>query len=205
MRACYSGNRELALKLYNRCPKSVEIRNKDGEDCLQISKSQNFPEIATVLECLEAARILESKNASYLTITPQTEEFVRPFEVVTRKQKQKSPTPLEFQTQRLIFKVKKKYRKELMESEFIDVETLSDEDQSQSQKLTTDQRVLNLAEQFLKALPERIKNHDEIMQWEECSCNGSEDLGIESMTSEDFDQYREILTPNSVSPVSRYE
>ena len=54
-----------------------------------------------------------------------------------------------------------------------------------------DQRVLTLAEQFLAAMPARIKNDqgDEVMQWEECSCydaSQSDDLGIESM-GDDFD------------------
>ena len=47
-------------------------------------------------------------------------------------------------------------------SPYIDVEALSDEDSTQSQKLCTDQaedqRVLTLAEQFLAAMPARIKN-----------------------------------------------
>ena len=45
-------------------------------------------------------------------------------------------------------------------SPFIDVEALSDEDTNQSQKLNEqaeDQRVLTLAEQFLAAMPARIK------------------------------------------------
>ena len=80
-------------------------------------------------------------------------------------------------------------------SPYIDVEALSDEDSTQSQKLCTDQaedqRVLTLAEQFLAAMPARIKNDqgDEVMQWEECSCydaSQSDDLGIESM-GDDFD------------------
>ena len=121
-------------------------------------------------------------------------------------------------------------------SPYIDVEALSDEDQStQSQRLcsganpdilniinnkTDDQRVLTLAEQFLAAMPARIK-HDsqsqesEIMQWDECSCDASQsdDLGIESMGDDfDFDfsvveetyaRYRDnAYTPSSVSPVS---
>ena len=56
-----------------------------------------------------------------------------------------------------------------------------------------DQKVLTLAEQFLAAMPARIKNpndhdnhhgHDhDPMQWEDCSCDASQsdDLGIESM------------------------
>ena len=61
-----------------------------------------------------------------------------------------------------------------------------------------DQKVLTLAEQFLAAMPARIKNpndhndhghhvHDP-MQWEDCSCDASQsdDLGIESM-GDDYD------------------
>ena len=39
MRACLSGNRELALKLYNRDPKALAIINARGETCLNIAKS----------------------------------------------------------------------------------------------------------------------------------------------------------------------
>ena len=52
------------------------------------------PDIATVLECLEAARLLESKNDSYLSITPQDEteedKFVKPFEILSKKIRTKS-------------------------------------------------------------------------------------------------------------------
>ena len=82
MRACFGGNRELALKLYNRNPKVLQMNNIQGENCLAIAKSSGHHDIATVLECLEAARILESKNDSYLTITPQDEkQFLKPFEI----------------------------------------------------------------------------------------------------------------------------
>ena len=82
MRACFGGNRELALKLYNRNPKVLQMNNNQGENCLAIAKSSGHHDIATVLECLEAARILESKNDSYLTITPQDEkQFLKPFEI----------------------------------------------------------------------------------------------------------------------------
>lgn len=102
-------------------------------------------------------------------------------------------------------------------SPFIDVEALSDEDSTQSQKLnheTEDQRVLTLAEQFLAAMPARIKKDQssdasEVMQWDECSfASQSDDLGIESM-GDDFDiefddpfRYREDVSVSSVSPVS---
>ena len=84
-------------------------------------------------------------------------------------------------------------------SPFIDVEALSDEDSTQSQKLnheTEDQRVLTLAEQFLAAMPARIKKPDQstgdcnesVMQWDECSfASQSDDLGIESMIGDDFE------------------
>ena len=90
MRACLSGHRELALKLYNRNPKALAIVNNNGENCLTIAKSSGHPDIATVLECLEAARLLESKNNSYLSITPQDIEeeevkFVKPFEILSAK------------------------------------------------------------------------------------------------------------------------
>ena len=103
-------------------------------------------------------------------------------------------------------------------SPFIDVEALSDEDSNtQSQKLnheTEDQRVLTLAEQFLAAMPARIKKDQstdqEVMQWDECMsfASQSDDLGIESM-GDDFDiefddafRYREDVSVSSVSPVS---
>ena len=97
MRACISGNRVLALKLYNRNPKALAITNARGENCLNIAKSYGHPDIATVLECLEAARLLESKNDSYLSITPQDIEepnekvtFVKPFEILSKKSRTKS-------------------------------------------------------------------------------------------------------------------
>ena len=97
-------------------------------------------------------------------------------------------------------------------SPIIDVETLSDEEypkeSTQSQRLSLtdatsnldpasgDQKVLTLAEQFLAAMPARIKHpndhshhhfhhgdqgdHHEVMQWDDCSCDASQsdDLGI---------------------------
>jgi hypothetical protein len=83
--------------------------------------------------------------------------------------------------------------------------------------------VLTLAEQFLAAMPARIKNDQvlggdqiEPMQLDDnnCSCDASQsdDLGIESMGDDldfDFDfnieetyNYRDVYTPSSVSPVS---
>ena len=97
MRACISGNRVLALKLYNRNPKALAMINAKGENCLNIAKSYGHPVIATVLECLEAARLLESKNSSYLSITPQDIEaqeedvkFVKPYEILSKKIRTKS-------------------------------------------------------------------------------------------------------------------
>ena len=82
MRACIRGNRELALKLYNRNPKVLQLTNDKNQTCLDLAKHAGHPDIATVLECLEAARILESKNDSYLTITPQDEDkFIKPLDI----------------------------------------------------------------------------------------------------------------------------
>lgn len=103
-------------------------------------------------------------------------------------------------------------------SPFIDVEALSDEDENGAASTASrrlddqveDQRVLTLAEQFLAAMPDRIK-HVEEMHWEECSCDASQsdDLGIESMGDDlelaDLEaySYRDVYTPaSSVSPVS---
>ena len=94
MRACYGGNRELALKLYNRRPQILQLLNSQGENCLAIAKSSGNHDIATVLECLEAARILESKNDSYLSITPQDleeeKQFLKPFEIKKSNHRTKS-------------------------------------------------------------------------------------------------------------------
>ena len=60
MRACISGNRVLALKLYNRNPKALAITNARGENCLNIAKSSGHPDIATVLECLEVFFLFEN-------------------------------------------------------------------------------------------------------------------------------------------------
>ena len=60
MRACISGNRVLALKLYNRNPKALAITNARGENCLNIAKSYGHPDIATVLECLEVFFLFEN-------------------------------------------------------------------------------------------------------------------------------------------------
>ena len=96
MRACYGGNRELALKLYNRNPKMLQLVNTQGENCLAIAKNCENHDIATVLECLEAARILESKNDSYLSITPQDQleqdekQFLKPFEIIKKSSRTKS-------------------------------------------------------------------------------------------------------------------
>ena len=93
MRACLRGNRELALKLYNRSPGLLKLTNDNGCTCLDLAKSAGHPDIATVLECLEAARILESKNESYLTITPQEEPevmFIKPSHEFSKKIRTKS-------------------------------------------------------------------------------------------------------------------
>ena len=62
MRACLSGHRELALKLYNRNPKALKIVNDNGENCLTIAKSSGHPDIATVLECKAAVRELRAND-----------------------------------------------------------------------------------------------------------------------------------------------
>ena len=91
MRACWSGNRELALKLYNKNHQVVKILNEKGQNCLEVAKNAGHPDIATVLECLEAARVLESKNESFLTITPHQRHimdephFAKPFGISSSK------------------------------------------------------------------------------------------------------------------------
>ncbi len=117
-------------------------------------------------------------------------------------------------------------------SPFIDVEALSDEDNndksaktsnSKAVEATEDQKVLTLAEQFLAAMPARIKYNDHdhepmIVDHVDFPCDASvsqsDDLGIESMGDDldfDFDfsldetcnyNYRDVCTPSSVSPVS---
>ena len=93
MRACWSGNRELTLKLYNKNHQVVKILNEKGQNCLEVAKIAGHPDIATVLECLEAARVLESKNESFLTITPHQRHhniidephFAKPFGISSSK------------------------------------------------------------------------------------------------------------------------
>ena len=124
-------------------------------------------------------------------------------------------------------------------SPFIDVEAVSDEEaekglaaasvkaEIKANEATEDQRVLTLAEQFLAAMPARIKNNDGVSglgglcQEHEpmiidhdfpCDASQSDDLGIESMGDDldfEFDfsldetyNYRDVCTPSSVSPVS---
>ncbi len=299
MRACLAGNQDLALKLYNRNPRIIEKTNSKGEDCLAIAKSAGFAQIATTLECLEAARKIESKGNSFLTIRPQNETFAKPLEILLNKKirtksldehrltstgsgsaaaagqnrcrmklRSCSPAssgscsplqqPLTISvesprsssssvTRKYLFSKRasldwasrfgaKSSRIRLKSgsledpyaennnpgSPFVDVEALSDEDSNtQSEKLsseTEDQRVLSLAEQFLAAMPARIKHdhQDVYMRGDEfhhfggddCSCDASQsdDLGIESMTGDDFDlddRYRDVYTPaSSVSSVS---
>ena len=123
------------------------------------------------------------------------------------------------------------------DSPFIDVEGISDEeDQPKAKKESEDgdlaikleevedQKVLTLAEQFIAAMPERIKNEsDEPMlicgspgPSFDCAASQSDDLGVESMCDDlDFDfnfeestnyassAYRDNFTPNSsLSPSS---
>jgi hypothetical protein len=96
MRACYGGNRGIALKVYNKNPRMLKQNNAKGESCFAIAKTSGHPDIATVLECLEAARLIEAKSSSYLTITPQKAEqktfgeFVRPFDISISKSRTKS-------------------------------------------------------------------------------------------------------------------
>ena len=93
MRACWSGNRELALKLYNKNHQAMDKVNEKGQNCLEVAKTVGHPDIATVLECLEAARVLESKNESFLTITPQRivePHFAKPFGISNKKIRTKS-------------------------------------------------------------------------------------------------------------------
>ena len=89
MRACWNGNRELALKLYNKNHLVLKKVNEKGQNCLEVAKTAGHPDIATVLECLEAARILDSKNDSFLTITPQNDEddecFAKPYGISSIK------------------------------------------------------------------------------------------------------------------------
>jgi len=119
-------------------------------------------------------------------------------------------------------------------SPLIDVEGVSGDeedgapDQDEEVKSQDDEKVLTLAEQFLAAMPDRIKfqaprdlpvevdGEDECMQCVECCCSSadccSEDLGVESMADDhsvDFEfnfeeachSYRDTVTP-SLSPAS---
>lgn len=88
MRACVGGHRELALKLYNRDHTVIKKTNAKGETCLDLAKASGHHDIVTVIDCLESARLLESKNASFLTITPSKghldkPEFARPFDIIS--------------------------------------------------------------------------------------------------------------------------
>ena len=115
-------------------------------------------------------------------------------------------------------------------SPFIDVEGLSDEDDLEVKVSKVDanedddvddeedQKVLTLAEQFIAAMPERIKTSaSEPMQQDFCdAASQSDDLGVESMCGGDlanndlldldfelnFDNYRSYTPLSSVSPAS---
>ena len=105
-------------------------------------------------------------------------------------------------------------------SPIIDVENLSDEEEKKvKEEPTEDQRVLSLAEQFIAAMPARIKE-GEVPDGQRgptpavspLPCDASDDLGIESMGDElefeldlNFDDgcnYRDAYTPSSALSMS---
>lgn len=127
------------------------------------------------------------------------------------------------------------------DSPFIDVEAISSDDEDSNviepdpakrpggeDQSKEDQKVLTLAEQFLAAMPDRIKfesttvdDDDDSMIFPDCCssggadcCSQSEDLGVESMADDqsvDFEfnfeeacqSYRDVSTPtSSLSPAS---
>ena len=83
----------LRRRRSNKNHQVVKILNEKGQNCLEVAKTAGHPDIATVLECLEAARVLESKNESFLTITPHQRHhniidephFAKPFGISSSK------------------------------------------------------------------------------------------------------------------------